>query len=240
MQNTERAVERLTQDHTEHTDAGATEWPPLITWLEQSVTEMVKRGGAGSGGAGIPIDFEALRLLDSIKKDVRRIRKGLFMFGRTPELIEAVKTTWEAAKHDREHGKIDDTEWEIINDTITGWAASIEGEQSTRPRKMELIVPCPRCGHRWIQDHIKIDGVDVPDPNGERKAAVVIEFGEGRAPVAECRVADCEAIWAGWKQVGLLGVTVGAEQNLAILEAAGIKLDFGTPEMNDNGVIQML
>lgn len=228
MEATSRAVVRLTEDHTEHTEAGATEWPPLLVWLERSVTEMVKRGGAGSNGAGIPIDFEALRILDGIKKDVRRIRTGLFMFGRLPELVEAVTETWATAKQDRAHHKIDDAEWEIICDTIEGWAAAIEGEQATRPRKMELIVPCPRCGHRWIQDHIEVDGEQVPDPNGERKAAVVIEFGENRAPVAECRVAGCEAIWAGWKQVGLLGRTVGAEQNLAILEAAGIKLEFDT------------
>lgn len=39
-----RAAERLTENHTEHTEAGSAEWPPLIMWLEQSATEVVKRG----------------------------------------------------------------------------------------------------------------------------------------------------------------------------------------------------
>lgn len=67
MQDTGRGVIRLTEDHAEHSEVGATEWPPLITWLKQSVTEMVKCGGAGSGIAHLQIDFEALRLLDGIK-----------------------------------------------------------------------------------------------------------------------------------------------------------------------------
>lgn len=81
---------------------------------------------------------------------MRRIRKGPFIFGRVPEPIQAITETWETARIDRTHGKIDDADWEVITDTITGWAESIEGEQNNRPCKMELIVPCLRCGNRWI------------------------------------------------------------------------------------------
>jgi len=227
MESTERAVVRLTEAHTEMTEAGAVEWPPLLSWLEQSVTEMVKRGGAGSGGAGIPIDFEALKLLERIKHETKELRGSLFLYGKLPPIIRAVAELWATAKKDRKQRKVDDEQWSHIAGSIESWVEAIEGEQSQRPRKMELIVPCPRCGNRWIQEHHLVDGEEVPDPNGERKAAVVIEFGDSRAPVAECRVAGCEAIWAGWKQIRMLGVTVGAEQNLAILEAAGIHLDFG-------------
>lgn len=217
MEATERAIERLTQAHTEMTDAGPTEWPPLLVWLERSVTEMVKRGGAGSNGAGIPIDFEALRLLDEIKKQTAFIREVVYLPKRPGELLSDVAAAWEAVKRARGRSELEDGQWLMICEEFETWVMKIEAEQATRPRKMELTVSCPRCGERWVMD------------GDERKAAVVIEFGEGRAPVAECRNAECGALWAGWESVARLGFTVGASADLAVLDACGITLTFDTP-----------
>lgn len=212
MESTERAIERLTESHTEWTEAGATEWPPLLVWLEQSVTSMVKRGGAGSNGAGIPIDFEALHLLDDIKKAAALIREALYLRRKTGDLIADVREAWDVTKQARARAEVDDGQWERITSELETWVTRIEAEQAQRPRKMELTVPCPRCGHRWFED------------DGERKTAIVIEYAEGRAPVAECRVPECEALWAGWRQIHQLGFTVGADMSVDVLKACGIDL----------------
>lgn len=210
MENIDYAVTRLTETHTEQTEAGPTEWPPLITWLDRSVTEVVKRGGAGTGGAGIPIDFEALRLLDRIKRETAWIREALYMPRRAADLLADVREAWKRCKTLRLSGDVPDDQWESIGDAFQDWAHAIIAEQGERPRKMELTVPCPACDTRWILE------------DDERKSAVVIEFGEGRAPVAECRAEGCEKLWAGWEQVSALGLTIGAMPDLEILEACGI------------------
>lgn len=210
MQDTERAVERLTQAHTEMTEAGPTEWPPLLVWLERSVTEMVKRGGAGSNGAGIPIDFEALHLLDNIKKQIALIREAVFLPKKTGTLLEDIAGAWKIVKMSRDRNELEDSQWLMICEEFETWVQQIEAEQATRPRKMELTVACPRCDQRWVMD------------GEERKAAVVIEYSDGRVPVAECRNSECGAMWAGWGQVATLGFTVGAKSDLAVLEACGI------------------
>lgn len=222
-ESTERAVTRLTEDHTEVTEAGVTEWPPLLLWLERSVTDMVKRGGAGSNGSGIPIDFEALRILDGIRRHTRLIRAGVHLPVKGYALISDVAEAWDAAKDGHEKGWVDDAAWLRICDELESWVHQIEVEQAVRPRKMELTVACPRCERRWFRED-----VDPKRPElAERKAAVVIEFGEGRAPVAECRFEDCAAMWAGWGQVATLGLSVQASMDVAVLEACGIKLGQG-------------
>jgi hypothetical protein len=223
MESTERAVVRLTRAHTEMTDAGPVEWPPLLVWLEQSVTEVVKRGGAGSNGAGVPIDFEALHLLNRIRKACAQIREALFLTRKTGNLAADVAEAWTITKQARDRHEVDDTQWERIRDELEKWVQQITTEQDARARKMELTVPCPQCGERWMEE--PIDDLH-PELGNDRKPAVVIEYSAGRAPIAECRVVTCEAMWVGWSQVRLLGVAVGAEQDRAVLAACGID----TPE----------
>lgn len=212
MESTERAVVRLTEDHTEMTEAGPVEWPPLLDWIRERVTE-INRRGSGSGGQGVPLNNDALEILNHIERNYRLICEAT-MQGVGRELVEGVRRMWRTVCTDRKAGAIRDAEWDKIGGEIESWVQRIEGEQE-RPRKMELTVPCPRCGNRWV---LSDEGDD------KRKAAVVIEFGENRAPVAECRVAACEAIWAGWNAVADLGFTLGANQDLAVLEACGINL----------------
>lgn len=231
MQDTERAVVRLTEHHTEHTDAGPVEWPPLLTWLERSVTEIVKRGNAGSNGAGIPIDFEARRVLDNIRRQCALMREGLYLSRRGESLITDAAEAWDTAKVARKKKEVDDERWLLICDEFAKWVQAIEAEHAIRPRKMELTTPCPRCGNRWM---LELVDEDRPEIGSDRKAAVVIEYAEGRAPIAECRVAGCEAMWVGWAQVAQLGFIVQAEMDLAVLDACGIRLSL---ETNDNGVI---
>ena len=220
MESTERAVVRLTEDHTEMTEAGPVEWPPLLDWLDQAVTEQVKRGSAGSGGTGSPIDMGALALLQRIEKGARQLREALYL-PIMRDLKGALRDAWDSARTMRATGDLDDDQqWESITDAFPGWVLEIEQEWDDRTRRMELTVPCPRCSTRWI---LEGDDGDAKAPP-KRRAAVWIEYAEGRAPVAECRVADCAAMWVGWAEVAKLGYTLGASQDGDVLAACGIDL----------------
>lgn len=216
MEATDRAVIRLTEAHTEHEDGRAVEWPALIDWLDKAVTEQVKRGQAGSGGAGSPIDMGALDLLQRIEREVRLMREALYL----PVIKDtklAIRDAWDTARAYRRTGSLDDDQqWERISEAPLQWVELISQEWDDRTRMMEVTVPCPSCGERWILE----------DVNGEekRRAAVVVEYAEGRAPAAECRAADCGGFWVGWADVARLGFTLGAQQNLEILKACGIDL----------------
>ncbi len=218
MQDTERAVERLTTAHTEHTDAGPVEWPPLLTWLKSRVTEIVGRKGGSSAGAGVPLNAEALEVLNYIEGRYRLMCAAAFI-APTADIVAGVTRVWQILRDDRNGGRIDDSAWERIETEFPDWVTRIEAEDD-RPRKMELTVPCPRCDERWVTE-----AVDPKRPDlDKRVAAVVIEFAPGRAPVAECRASECGAMWAGWGDVARLGFTVGAEQDRAVLAAAGISV----------------
>ncbi|MBC9954928.1 hypothetical protein ICM05_09785 [Leucobacter sp. cx-42] len=220
METTERAVTRLTSTHTEHTDAGPVEWPPLIEWLNTSITEVVKRGGAGSGGTGLPLDFEALRLLERIKRETAWMREALYMQRSTVALTASIRETWTRANELRRSGDVPDDQWERITEGIEDWVASIVAEQDQRANLMELTVPCPACGTRWVLE--EQDGAE------KRRSAVRIEYAEGRAPVASCHAAECEKLWVGWEQLALLGITLNANQDREVLAACGINI----PGMN--------
>ena len=216
MQDTERAVVRLTEPHTEMTEAGAVEWPPLLLWLDGAVTEQVKRGQAGSGGSGSPIDLGALALLQRIEHGVKLMREALYLPAMR-DLQGAVRETWDSAQAYQAKGELDPQQWERITEAFPEWVAAIEQEWDDRTRRMEITVPCPRCGTRWILE----------EDNGaeKRRSAVSVEYAEGRAPVAECRAADCEAMWVGWADVAKLGFTLGATQDAKVLAACGINVE---------------
>lgn len=211
----ERAIVRLTERHTEMTEAGAVDWPPLLVWLDKSITEVVKRGGAGSGGLGIPINFGALRVLNDIRRASGRIREALFLVKQSGSdaLVADVAEAWIIARQSRARGELADGQWLQVCEEVESWAARIEAEQNVRPRQMELTVPCPRCETRWVLD------------DGERRAAVVIEYAEGRAPIAECRAEVCEALWVGWDQITKLGFSVQASVDTAVLASCGIHIE---------------
>lgn len=207
---TARAVERLTEHHTEHTEAGAVEWPPLLLWLESRITEIVGRKGGASAGAGVPLNTDALELLQYIDRRLRMMREALFLPAQGGRIKDTV-IVWEAAVAERNGNRMDDEQWGRITEELEGWVMRIEAEDD-RPRRLEMTVPCPRCDTRWVL------------VEGERVSAVTVEFAEGRAPVAECRAGECGAMWAGWSDVAKLGYIVGAEQNAAVLAACGIDI----------------
>ena len=198
-QDTTRAVERLTQTHVEIIDKHATTWPPLLTSLEDSVRDKIRRRDGSSSDVGVSIDFGMLGILDRIKRECSQIRATLYL-PKTPDLLTAVNNVWQQAERMHLSNELNDAAIEHVSDKILAWELAIDAERGATTRKMELTVPCPSCGNRWIleQDQDERTRFDVShperNPDGIRKAAVVVEYAEGRAPVAECRVAGCEAI----------------------------------------------
>lgn len=219
MDSAEYAVSRLTEHHSVMTDAGEVTWPPLLVWLTDAVTEQVKRGGAGSGGTGSPINAEALVILQRIETGMKQMRQALYL-PPMRDLMAAVPDTWGIAQAFRHNGELEDQQWERICDAFPKWVADIEAEWDDRTRRMEVTVPCPSCGERWILEADENDKHSA----GTRRSAIVVEWAEGRAPTAECRAADCGLFQVGWEAVARLGFTIGAEQNLEILKACGIDL----------------
>lgn len=221
MERTERAVVRLSQAHTEMTEAGPVEWPPLLAWLERSVTEVMGRTGEGSGGGGVPFNEEAADLLDRIDSRLGLLEEAMGVAGpRRRGLVERVPVAWERAKRERVSGRVADGAWARICDEFPAWVARIEA-QDDRPRKIELTVACPECGQRWVNQ------------GGERRAAVRIEFAEGAAPAAECADPECGAAWVGWRSMRALGATVGARADRAVLLACGIDFGQGLQSVGD-------
>ena len=230
MQNTERAVERLTETHVEVIDKHASTWPPLLDWLDTAVRDKIKRRDGSSGDIGVSLDFGMLAIQDRIKRECWHLMRSLHL---TPpqNLTEAVSRLWSATKNAHAKNELTDADLEHTADSVITWEQLIDSERGHTPRKLELTVPCPSCGNRWAleTDHnnpARID-TDHPERNPDeiRKAAIVIEFTEGRAPVAECRVAGCEKLWAGWAQVAALGVAINANQDHAVLAACGIDVN---------------
>lgn len=221
MERTERAVVRLSQAHTEMTEAGPVEWPPLLIWLERSVTEVMGRTGEGSGGGGAPFNEEAADLLDHIASRLGLLEDAVGILGsRRRGLIRRVPAAWECAKRERAGGRITDGAWERICDELPAWVARIEA-QDDRPRKIELTVACPECGKRWVLR------------DGERRAAVRIELGRGAAPTAACADPGCGASWVGWPRMRALGAAVGARVDRAALATCGIDFDKSLQSADD-------
>lgn len=229
MSDVARAVERLTQTHVEVIDKHASTWPPLLTWLDDAVRDKIRRRDGSTSDVGVSIDFGMLRIQDRIKRECATLRRGLYLPPQ-PDLLHAVSDLWHQATAAHSRNELLDSDRDHIGDSIISWEQAIDAERGHTPRKLELTVPCPQCGNRWVlatdtEDTARID-VSHPEraPEHIRKAAVVIEFAEGRAPVAECRVEGCETLWAGWAQVAALGYAINASQDMAVLEACGISV----------------
>lgn len=219
---TDRDVERLTHPHTLAVEGQATDWPPLIDWIRGAVTEQVARGGTGSGDGRSPINEGALAIVRRIERGVMHLRGWLYLAPRAADTKADLAEAWKVAHDYRAKGELDDEAWERIIDRFGQWVADIEAEWEDRPSRMELVVPCPKCGARYILDTPDED--DGPEVVKQR-AAVVIEYAEGRAPIAECRALDCGGHWVGWAAISELGSSVNVKPQLAVLAACGIELN---------------
>lgn len=184
MQDTERAVVRLTEPHTEWVDGKPVERSPLLVELADSATAQNKRG-SGSGGAGIPINLGVLALQDLIRGRLTRLRNYLNLTP-TKDVLPGTREAWAYAKDERAGARINDEAWQRIEDEFPDWVRRITEEVSP-PATTEILTACTNCGESkaWVR--------------GDRVSAVVVKWYPeelDRAPVAKCRFCEFEGV--GW------------------------------------------
>ena len=199
MTDMQRAVERLTVEHTVHLDGNEYQCEPLIAQLREAISSSLGAGsGAGSGQAGGLLNTAAFTLYEHIDGIARGWTESLGWTGKgflelhvleLPDLIQAA--------HAR--GDIDDDLRERLEAMFGQWVYQIE-DLFDPPHEKELTAPCPTCGERF---HIEGD---------TQQAAVVIPVKRGRAIIAECRC--CGAMWATETDL------------LALADGMGIDVDF--------------
>ncbi|MEB4613988.1 hypothetical protein [Leucobacter sp. M11] len=203
--DTEFAVTRLTEPHSVIVEGHTVHWPALLEWVREQVTPGLSRKKNG-GGEGCLINEQAMMVLELIDAEAQLMCEALFVDGKgTP--AEKVTRAWEAARTERQGGRMDDDQWERICAGITRWVWLIEdlGDPET---EREVTEPCPECGERYSFT-----------VKGERRSAVYIHYKPGNAPIAECRTGECSALWVGWQQVARLGALVGSDVDWEALAA---------------------
>ncbi len=201
MQDTERAVERLTQNHTMHLDGTEYECTALLEQLREALTSSLGAGGGGGSGDGGLINVAAFTLWENID-GVARSWLREFQTEHTGELtsvIQRLPTTIQAA---HANGHIDDDLRERLDAMFGQWVAMIE-DLFDPPRVKELLAPCPKCGERYHDD------------GDTRRAAVIIPVKAGRAIVAECR--SCGGMWGTEADLIALAAGMGIEVNFVAL-----------------------
>lgn len=184
MTDVERAVERLTQMHTEYEGGMAVERSPLLIELAESATVQDGRG-SGSGGVGIPINLGVLAVQDHIKRRLGLIRQALNLPA-TKDSVTGTVEAWKVAKTEWAGGRIDEAAWAHYETEFPSWVRRITEEVSP-PTSTEMVTPCPECGE--TRAFLRGDNV----------TAVVIKWYPeelDRAPIANCRF--CGHEWIGW------------------------------------------
>lgn len=184
MSDVERAVERLTQPHTEYVEGKAVEHSPLLVELTESASVQDGRG-TGSGGVGIPINLAVIDLQDRIKRRLNMMRRALYLEP-TKELVQGTIEVWDTAQSERAGGRVDDPAWDRIEAEFPDWVHRITEEVSP-PTSTEVMTPCPSCGE--TRAFVRGDTV---------QAVVIKWYPEelDRAPLGKCRF--CGHEWVGW------------------------------------------
>lgn len=179
-----RAVERLTQAHTEMEGGKLVERAPLLIELAESATAQDKRG-SGGGSNGIPINLAVIALQDHIARQLKKIRDA-YQLPFTKDTLAGTREAWQHARTERAGGRVDDTAWENVCAEFPDWVHRITEEVSP-PASTEMMAPCPECGE--TRAFLR----------GDTVTAVVVKWYPeelDRAPIGKCRF--CDAQWVGW------------------------------------------
>lgn len=201
MQNSERAVERLTETHTVHLDGAEYECEPLLKQLREAMTSSIGAGSGGGSGDGGLINVAAFTLWEQIDGVARAWLLELERF-RGDDLPGVIKRLPAAIQAAHANSILTDDQREELDSYPARWVALIE-DLFDPPHTKELTAPCPQCGERFHED------------GDTRRAAVIIPVKRGRAVIAECRC--CGAMWATETQLLELAEGMGIEVNFAAL-----------------------
>ncbi|MCW2287023.1 hypothetical protein EDF60_1674 [Leucobacter luti] len=208
MQDTERAVERLTEIHTEMFDGAAGISAPLLELLREARYPNLGRT-KGGGGSGDMLDTQAVSMYENIDGIVRAWLAH-FREPHAGELVPLTRRLHEVLRAEHAGGRLEDAE--KLFSMFPQWVAQID-DYFDPPKEYELTAPCPECEAERIPEG------EEPKPGkpDERpyKWAVRVPIKVGRAVVAECHA--CGRMWGGRDQLTQLGEAMSAEVDWAQL-----------------------
>lgn len=181
-------------------------FPPLVDMLQGQLVP----GMEGGGGSGLPstrniLDVKSLDLLIHIQ-DVTRAWLQEWGVQGAGELKLDLRGFWDRLNTLHNTGALDDTTFEHLASYPDTWASKvwdlIEPPKTVPLRRTE----CPKCGADKV-----ING------EGETTDNLLITFRVGHQFTAECRNADCKAVWVGLEGFKELGRSLGIEIDIDTL-----------------------
>ena len=213
MQNTERAIERLTETHTEVIGSAIGTSGPLLTVLRDARYPNLGRT-KGGGGGGDMFDIAAVDLYEHIDGTVRSWLAE-YRQEHTGDLLELTKTLHKVLTAEYAGGRLEDPD--RMFGMFTTWMSRID-DHFDPPKEYELTAPCPECA----AERVPTGSEPRSGEKDERpyKWAVRVPVKVGRAVVAECHA--CEALWAGRDRLTDLAESMGLEVDwVALRELVG-------------------
>lgn len=213
MQDTERAVERLTEIHAVTVNGAIGHCGPLLEMLYEARYPNIGRT-KGGGGTGDILDMKAVTMWEAIDGGVR----AWLDHYRQPygdDLIAATKRLHETLKGEHAGGRLEDPDHMFA--MFPTWVQRIE-DMFDPPREYELTEKCPECE----AEHILVGDEPAEGERDERPLAwaVRMEVKEGRALIAECHA--CGRMWAGQDALVRLAEAMGLDVDwVALREFAG-------------------
>lgn len=190
---TARAVERLTEHHSELVDGAIGECDPLLVMLREARYPNLGKT-RGGGGTGDVLDIQAMTIYENIDGIVRSWLSH-YRQHHTGELIPLVKRLHETLQAEQAGDRLDDPERMFA--MFGQWVAQID-DFFDPPKEYELTAPCPEC-----------DAERVENGEGLMKWAVRVPVKVGRAVIPECHA--CGTMWAGRDELTDLAEKMGVE-----------------------------
>jgi len=201
MQNIERAVERLTKDHTEILDDAVGQSGPLLEVLREARYPNLGRTKGGSG-TGDMLDVNAIALYEHIDGTVRAWLNH-FRQHSTGDLLSLTERLYEILQAEEAGDRLDDSERMFA--MFPTWVSRIE-DHFDPPGEYEITAPCPECG-----------GGRIENGEGALKWAVRVLVKPGHALIAECHA--CGRMWAGRDDLVELAERMAVEVDWVLLHA---------------------
>lgn len=172
-------IHQLTREHWKIDDRGAlVTKPPLLVELRAACTSDFAVGRGGSGGIGMIVNSQAVKVETEIKEEA--LNEHFEMTGKEyrGSLVELI-TSWAA---------IQSPEWRTYLENITdSWINSIRAMLEAKRPPWRPSIPCPACGHRFH--------------GPEREPCIGVHYwdddAESIAPPAKW-IAECDGCGAGW------------------------------------------
>lgn len=188
MDATDRAVTRLTEEHTELIDGAIGTSGPLLMLIWEARYPSLGRT-KGGGGTGDVLDVTAMTIYENIDGIVRSWLAH-FREHSTGDLIPLVQRLHQVIQAEHAGGRLDDAD--RMFSMFGQWVQQIE-DHFDPPKVYEITGPCPECEAERIPEG------EEPE-EGERderpmKWALRVNIKPGRAIIPECHA--CGEMWVG-------------------------------------------